>query len=240
MLWRTATPSRPTPPMDLTRLLLLCLLALALGSFIGLERQWHRRLVDLKTNALVCMGAALFMMVTATPGGYVDAVRMAAQIVVGVGFIGGGLLFRDGTQTRGINTAATLWCSAAIGTLCGLGRAAEAALAAGLLVVANTLLRDAARRLQLRMGLSDSLTEQLVFEVECAEGRTHDIREALEAVLRGRRGELRAVSVARSARGSTVLAVTAAFENLDVHADIDAVLDAAAGWDVQSVSWRRL
>ena len=102
------------------------LLALALGSLIGLERQWHRRLTDMKTNALVCMGAALFMMTTYGPGGAVEPIRMAAQIVVGVGFIGGGLLFRDGLQTRGINTAATLWCSAAVGTLCGMGQALEA------------------------------------------------------------------------------------------------------------------
>ena len=133
--------------MTLTTFTLLTLLSLALGAFIGLERQWHRRLVDLKTNALVCMGAALFMMTAASSNGYVEPIRMAAQIVVGVGFIGGGLLFREGTQTRGINTAATLWCSAAVGTLCGLGRIAEAGIAAAFLVIANTVLRDVARRL---------------------------------------------------------------------------------------------
>jgi putative Mg2+ transporter-C (MgtC) family protein len=113
------------------------LLALTLGSLIGLERQWHRRLVDLKTNSLVCLGAALFMQSSATASGFVEPVRMAAQIVVGVGFIGGGLLLREGHKTVGINTAATLWCCAAIGTLCGLGRVEEATLATVLLVGAN-------------------------------------------------------------------------------------------------------
>lgn len=94
--------------MTLSTFTLYTLLALALGSFVGLERQWHRRLVDLKTDALVSMGAALFMMTAATGTGYVEPIRMAAQIVVGVGFLGGGLLFREGVQTRGINTAATL------------------------------------------------------------------------------------------------------------------------------------
>src|SRR3982751_6539183 len=107
--------------MTLATFALQTLLALVLGSLIGIERQWHRRLVDLKTSALVSMGAALFMMCAATPVGWTEPMRMAAQIVTGIGFIGGGLLFREGTQTRGINTAATLWCSAAIGTLCGLG-----------------------------------------------------------------------------------------------------------------------
>jgi len=225
--------------MTLTTFLLQTLLSLALGSFIGLERQWHRRLVDLKTNALVCMGAALFMMVTAGPGGMVDPIRMAAQIVVGVGFIGGGLLFREGTQTRGINTAATLWCSAAIGTLCGMGRGWEASVAAAVLVLANIALRIVARRLQLRMGLNDSLTEQLSFEVECEPDQTPTVRAALEAVLVLRHGELRAVSEVRTGRGTTQLVVSAAFESADLRADIDAVLSAAEGWRIVSVSWRR-
>ena len=113
------------PNQALLNFLTPLLLALFLGSLVGLERQWHRRLVDLKTNSLVCMGAALFMMVSVRPGSdgaaYVEPIRMAAQIVVGVGFIGGGLLLRDGNKTIGINTAATLWCCAAVGTLCGLG-----------------------------------------------------------------------------------------------------------------------
>jgi putative Mg2+ transporter-C (MgtC) family protein len=225
--------------MTLTTFLLQTLLALALGSFIGLERQWHRRLVDLKTNALVCMGAALFMMVSASPNGPVEPIRMAAQIVVGVGFIGGGLLFRDGTQTRGINTAATLWCSAAIGTLCGMGRAAEASLAAGVLVAANIALRGVARGLQLRMGLNDSLTEQLSFEVECEADQTSSVRDALEAALLQRHGELRSVSETRTGRGTTQLTVSAAFESTDLRADIDAVLTAAEAWRIVSVSWRR-
>src|SRR5574343_1019636 len=120
---------------DLIHFLLPLLLALVLGSLVGLERQWHRRLVDLKTNALVCMGSALFMLTCATSDAvYSEPVRMAAQIVVGVGFLGGGLLLRDGTKLVGINTAATLWCCAAVGVLCGLGRLLDATLAAVLLV----------------------------------------------------------------------------------------------------------
>ena len=226
--------------MDLTHFFASNLLALALGSLVGLERQWHRRLVDLKTNALVCLGAALFMMTCAGPGGFTEPVRMAAQIVVGVGFIGGGLLFREGTQTRGINTAATLWCCAAIGTLCGLGRWAEATGAALLLVAANTVLRDVARRLQMRMGLSDSLTEQLVLELVCQRAHTATVREALETALTARRGDLRSVSETLRADGSSLICATAAFESVDVRAELDALLSAAEAWPLMSVSWRRL
>ena len=225
--------------MALTTFLFHSLLALALGSLIGLERQWHRRLADMKTNALVSLGAALFMMTAATSSGFVEPIRMAAQIVVGVGFIGGGLLFREGSQTRGINTAATLWCSAAVGTLCGLGRPLEATLAATILVLANTLLRDVARRLQLRMGPGDTLAELLTFELECEPANVSSVRASLEAALRERHGELRSVSETRNARGNMQIVVTATFENADLLADVEAVLLASERWNVVSVSWRR-
>ena len=225
--------------MTLATFFLQSLLALLLGSLIGLERQWHRRLTDLKTSALVSLGAALFMMTAASPVGWNEPMRMAAQIVTGIGFIGGGLLFREGTHTRGINTAATLWCAAAIGTLCGLGHDVEALIGTLLLVVANVLLRDVAMRLQLRMGINDSLTELVSFEVECAAAETPRVRAALEQVLHGRRGELRAVTEVRTPRATTLLSAVAAFESPDLRADIEAVLAAADAWDVVSVSWRR-
>jgi len=216
------------------------LLSLVLGSLIGLERQWHRRLVDLKTSALVALGAALFMMTAATPAGWLEPIRMAAQIVTGIGFIGGGLLFRDGTHTRGINTAATLWCAAAIGTLCGLGRDAEAAIGTALLVAANVVLRDVAQRLSLRMGLNDSLTELISFEVECTPAATSRVRAALERALHERKGELRAVTEARTPHATILITAVAAFESADPRTEVEAVVDAADAWeDVLSVSWGR-
>ena len=225
--------------MTLATFFLQSLLALLLGTLIGLERQWHRRLTDLKTSALVSLGAALFMMTAASPVGWNEPMRMAAQIVTGIGFIGGGLLFRDGMHTRGINTAATLWCAAAIGTLCGLGHDAEAVVGTLLLVVANVLLRDVAIRLQLRMGLNDSLTELVSFEVECPIANTPRVRAALEQVLHERHGELRAVTEARTPHATTLITAVAAFESPDLRTDIEAVLAAADAWDVASVSWRR-
>src|SRR5690242_8968645 len=184
--------------MDLWHFIANTLLSLVLGSVIGMERQWHRRLSDLKTSALVAMGAALFMMVAATPTGWDDPMRVASQIVMGVGFIGGGLLFRQGGQAHGINTAATLWCSAAIGVFCGLGRALEATVATLLLVGANSMLRRVAQRMQMRMGPNDSAAEQVAFDFTCAPSRAGQVRASLERSLRDRRGDLRAVSEART------------------------------------------
>jgi putative Mg2+ transporter-C (MgtC) family protein len=226
--------------MPLSTFFLELLLALALGTLVGLERQWHRRLLDLKTTALVSLGACLFMGVSASAAGYVDPVRMASQIVVGVGFIGGGLMWRQGPATRGVNTAATLWCSAAIGTLCGLGRLTEAALAAVLLVVANTVLRDLARRLNLNMGPTDALSEQVAFDVECDAGDVPRVRDQLLAVLAAHRADLRALSETRAPSGARQVSVVAYFDNVDIRAEIDAVLQAARLPGVAGVSWRRL
>jgi len=172
-------------------------LALLLGSFIGVERQWHRRLVDLKTNALVSLGACLFMLVTKTTDGYIEPVRMAAQIVVGVGFIGGGLLFKDAGQTRGINTAATLWCCAAVGTLCGLERATEAWSATAIILLANTMLRRVAQFLNLKMGVTDHLTQAIRFELTCLPEEAELVRSLAQDVFRQGRVEVRALAQGR-------------------------------------------
>jgi putative Mg2+ transporter-C (MgtC) family protein len=97
-------------------------LALILGAFIGAERQWRQRMAGLRTNALVAAGAAMFVMLTALttrPGD--DSFRIAGQVVTGIGFLGAGVILRNGLNITGLNAAATLWCSAAIGILAGYG-----------------------------------------------------------------------------------------------------------------------
>jgi len=116
-------------------------LALGLGALIGLERQLRNHEGGLKTNALVATGSAMFVMMAARFG---EPDRIVAQILPGIGFLGAGMIMRDGLHVRGLNTAATLWCSAAIGTLVGAGERAMPALAAGTVVVANVVLREVA------------------------------------------------------------------------------------------------
>ena len=96
-------------------------LALILGAFIGAERQWRQRMAGLRTNALVAAGAAMFVMLTALTATADDSFRVAGQVVSGIGFLGAGVILRNGLNITGLNTAATLWCSAAIGTLAGYG-----------------------------------------------------------------------------------------------------------------------
>jgi putative Mg2+ transporter-C (MgtC) family protein len=103
-------------------------LAFGLSSLIGIEREWRQRSAGLRTHALVGVGAALFVLVSKygfsdVLGSHVilDPSRVAAQIVTGIGFIGGGLIFVRGDAVRGLTTAAIVWVTAAIGMACGAG-----------------------------------------------------------------------------------------------------------------------
>jgi putative Mg2+ transporter-C (MgtC) family protein len=112
-----------------------------LSSLIGFERQWRNRLAGLRTNTLVALGSASFVIFEALVPGDSSPTRVAAQVVSGIGFLGAGLIFREGLSVRGLNTAATIWCSAAVGVLAGSGYAAYAALATGFILFVNLLLR---------------------------------------------------------------------------------------------------
>jgi putative Mg2+ transporter-C (MgtC) family protein len=122
------------------------LVAVGLGAAIGLERQWHQRLAGgLRTHALVALGAAAFVaLATLLPGSH-DATRLAAQVVSGMGFLGAGVILREGLHVRGLNTAATLWCTAAVGVLAGHGFLAPAALTTAGVLGAHVLLRPLGR-----------------------------------------------------------------------------------------------
>src|ERR1700743_3152385 len=98
--------------------------ALILGACVGAERQWRQRAAGLRTNTLVCFGAAAFVDLgtTIAPG----TTQVIAYVVSGVGFLGAGAIMKDGGSVRGLNTAATLWCSAAVGACAGAGEMLDA------------------------------------------------------------------------------------------------------------------
>lgn len=128
----------------LTRLLA----ALVLGALVGLERQWRQRMAGTRTTALVAAGACAFVMCAFLVR---DTSRSEAQIVSyvvsGVGFLGAGVIFKDGGTVRGLNTAATIWCSAAIGAICGLGQLGYGACVGGAVLLTNVILRPLAWKL---------------------------------------------------------------------------------------------
>jgi putative Mg2+ transporter-C (MgtC) family protein len=114
------------------------------GSLIGVERQWRARRAGLRTNALVAGGAALFVLyAVATEDS--SPTRVASYVVSGIGFLGGGVILREGVNVRGLNTAATLWCSAAVGVLAASGHLVFTVIATGTVIAIHVLGRPLGR-----------------------------------------------------------------------------------------------
>lgn len=115
--------------------------ALACGAVIGSERQVRQRMAGLRTNALVALGAASFVTFSGLFPDELSPTRVAAQVVSGIGFLGAGIIFRDGFNVHGLNTAATLWCSAGVGMMAGAGAWDFALLLTAMVVFVNLGLR---------------------------------------------------------------------------------------------------
>lgn len=133
--------------MEYTDFLIRISAALILSFLIGLERQWRRRAIGLRTNVLVCLGSFLFVSLPFLLKDVQFDFKVAAQVVSGIGFLGAGVILKDGANVKGLNTAATLWCSAAIGVLCASGLLLEAATGTLLVLLSNIVLRAITRKL---------------------------------------------------------------------------------------------
>ena len=154
-------------------------IAACLGASIGLERQWRQHLAGLRTNTLVALGAAIFITYARAAGDNEGATRIAAQVVSGIGFLGAGVIFKEGLNVRGLNTAATLWCSAAVGLLAGEGLALYGLIGAVLVIAANVGLRPLVRVIN-RQPIEMSEEEQhYVVSIECRPAHASDIRAQL-------------------------------------------------------------
>jgi len=116
------------------------LVAFILGTLIGTERQYRQRSAGLRTNTLVAIGAAGFVDLAGRLAGDVEAVRVISYVVSGIGFLGAGVIMKEGATISGLNTAATLWCTAAVGACAGADLIAEAMMLAGFVLAANILL----------------------------------------------------------------------------------------------------
>ena len=142
--------------------------AVLMGAVVGLERQWRQRMAGTRTNALVAAGASAFVMCAFMVR---DTSRSEAQIVSyvvsGVGFLGAGVIFKDSGSVRGLNTAATLWCSAAIGAISGLGNPLHALILTAIVLGTNIVLRPLAYRLYPAQASSEEQEVTYGFELNC-------------------------------------------------------------------------
>jgi putative Mg2+ transporter-C (MgtC) family protein len=117
------------------------------GALIGLERQWSKHTAGVRTHSLVALGAALFVLLARLAGTPQEAARMAAQVVTGIGFLGAGVLMRTGLTVHGLNTAATVWCTAALGVLCAAADYWSVLLGTGAVLLVNLAFRPVSRML---------------------------------------------------------------------------------------------
>ena len=115
--------------------------AFVFGTLIGAERQYRQRTAGLRTNVLVAVGAAAFVDLAMHLTGADGAVRVISYVLSGIGFLGAGVIMKQGMDVRGLNTAATLWASAAVGSCAGADMVAQAAALTVFVLAGNTLLR---------------------------------------------------------------------------------------------------
>jgi putative Mg2+ transporter-C (MgtC) family protein len=153
--------------------------ALALGTAIGLERQLRQHPAGLRTNALVSLGAAMFVSLSQLIDQEGDRTRIAAQVVSGIGFLAGGVILREGLTIRGLNTAATIWCTAAIGSLAGAGFLLQSTISAGFVLFLNVTMRPIVRRIDEHLKTATDVETHYRIKVICPADQTGVVRTIL-------------------------------------------------------------
>jgi putative Mg2+ transporter-C (MgtC) family protein len=198
--------------------------ALGLSAVIGFERQWRNRLAGLRTNTLVSLGAATFVIFAAVVPGDASPTRVAAQVVSGIGFLGAGLIFREGLNVRGLNTAATLWCSAAIGVLAGGGYLIYATVATGFVVFVNLLLRPIVNFIDRQPLTSTELEISYVVSLTCRSPDEAQLRALLLQGLAGSGLSLRRLDSNDVDAGASVVVTAFVHAPHRVDADVERIV----------------
>jgi putative Mg2+ transporter-C (MgtC) family protein len=165
--------------MDTTSFCLHAGAAALMGSAIGMERQWGQHTAGLRTNALVAFGSALFVSLPGLLGDNAAAAHNMGQVATGVGFLGGGVILREGLNVRGIHTAATLWCSAAIGALAGAGLLLEALTGTAGVLALNLCFRPVAEWMDRRLRRAKNVRTLYKLRVACSAGQEGLVRAVL-------------------------------------------------------------
>lgn len=169
------------PPLEMAALNMV--VALSCGALIGSERQVRQRMAGLRTNALVALGAASFVIFSSLYPNEVSPTRVAAQIVSGIGFLGAGIIFRDGFNIHGLNTAATLWCSAGVGMMAGAGHWPFALLLTGMVVFVNLGLRPVVKWIKKRTKAGVPLGKSYRVALTCLPDQEADLRSLMVRTL---------------------------------------------------------
>ncbi|WCM93961.1 MgtC/SapB family protein [Acidovorax sp. NCPPB 2350] len=161
--------------------------AFLLGALIGIERQVRQRTAGLRTNTLVSVGAAIFVALGSRlyeiNGGSQTTITVVAYVVSGIGFLGAGAIMKEGASISGLNTAATLWGSGAVGACAGAGLLGEATLAALFVLASNTLLRPVVNRINRHPFEEEHSEATYMFFVICGRDAQSEVRDQVAHIL---------------------------------------------------------
>jgi len=209
------------------------------GALIGFERQWRSRGAGLRTNTLVAAGAAMFVLIAQMTPHESSPTRITSYVVSGVGFLGAGVIISDGVSVRGINTAATLWCAAAVGALAASGFVWQAGVATGAILAINVLLRPLGRRIDRQPVDEDTEIETTYrFRATTRDKKEAHVRALLLQSISGHGYQLRALE-SSDIDGTDLVEVRAELATIGRN---DEQIEAAAGRlglepSVTSVRW---
>ena len=151
--------------MDLQIFIFRIFICFILSILIGIERQYRHKTVGLRTNVLVSLGSFMFVSISFNSLD-TDYTRIAAQVVSGIGFLGAGVILRDGTRVKGLNTAATLWCVAAIGVLTAFGLIIEALIGTLFILLSNILLRIVSHKIMNKIKINENCIINIICNID--------------------------------------------------------------------------
>jgi putative Mg2+ transporter-C (MgtC) family protein len=213
-----------------------------LGAAIGLERQWRSKMAGLRTNALVSLGSTLFVLMGAYAFGAGDPTRVAAQVASGIGFLGAGVIIKQGVSISGLNTAATLWASAAVGSLVGGGLYAAAGMGTAAVIAANLLLRPVSRAVdRRRVVITEGGPTEYRFEVRCLVESETEVRSLVLAAVTQPKFTIQSISAvdldSDDGEGEVKITAIVVAEERDDHAIETALASVITAKPVTAVRW---
>jgi putative Mg2+ transporter-C (MgtC) family protein len=214
--------------------------ALGLGCLIGLERQWRHHPAGLRTNTLVTLGAAMFVSMTALMDEHDGKTRIVSYVVSGLGFLGGGVILRDGVNVMGLSTAATIWCCGAIGALAGAGFRMQALFCTGVVLLVHLALRPVALWLEERNRKATDVETYYRLRVTCNHPSEALVRSIMMRHIGGHpKMTVQGISTEEIENKRVVIAEIYAAERSNRFME-DLVARLSIEPDVKGVSWSRV
>lgn len=155
-------------------------LAITCGFFIGLERQMTGHVTGIKTNILICFGSCIFVLFSFLTGDS-DVTRIAAQVVSGVGFLCSSVIIKNGVSINGLNTSATIWCTAGIGIISSLGMWKVSLIATFCLIFSNLIFYPLAEKIPVFRRFEDD-TEEHIYKL-CVSCHPNELKNTRKFVV---------------------------------------------------------